>query len=319
MRRSPCLLLILFLAARVSGAAAPAVSPAAVSLASENDVYGGHGDRYYTNGMRLLWLAEPAPGESSRFFCGAAHEIYTPRDWVPKSASPDDHPYSAWLYATAGLAITDERRMDLWTLNAGVVGPSAFGEQVQSEWHRIIGVKRFNGWDTQLRDEPGVDLAWLRVWRLRAAGVGGGYAVDVLPRLGVEVGTVRDVAKVAVQVRLGRNLPADFGELRLRDGIAGLSPARMERPASRSWAPDSWYAYADFQGEAWARHMMLDGNLWHDSRSVDAERAVAQISCGLTGHWGAARVSLFQALRTREFRTQDGVFLFGGLSVTVTR
>lgn len=299
----------------------PAGAGSSVAFVSENDLYGGHGDRYYTSGLRLAYVSEPvgvAGGGEGRWFAGLVQELYTAenRDVVVPPAN--DHPYSSWLYGTAGYAWLGTSSADVFTVNAGVVGPSARGEQIQSEWHRFIGAPVCRGWASQLRDEPGIDLAYLRAWRYRVAGDGDGLAAECLPRVGVEVGTVRNVAKAAVQLRFGRRLPEDFGEWRMRDGVSGVAARRVDRPVSRPWTPDIWYVYADVQAEAWARNMMLDGNLWHDSASVDADRAVAQFSCGVVGHWGAARVAFSQVVRTREFRGQDGVFIFGGLSVTVT-
>ena len=92
------------------------------------------------------------------------------------------------------------------------------------------------------------------------------------------------------------------------------------RESCGGWAPDAWYVFLDAQGEAYARNMALDGNLWHDSRSVDSRPVVGQFFAGVAAHWGAARVSFTQVLRTEEFRGQkDRPFMFGAVMVTVTR
>lgn len=294
-------------------------------VASENDVYGGWGDRYYTNGMRLAYVSPDmlAPGareraSTLRWFGGAAHEIYAPHDRYSAVPPEGDHPYSAWLYATGGLAWADAASLDLFTLNAGVVGPSALGEPVQNNYHRFIGVKPLNGWDSQLRDEPGVNVAWVRVWRVTLARGGSSWGAQLLPRAGGEAGTVRTRAFAGAQLRFGVNLPDDFGEMRMREGLTGAAPASFVRRTDSRLAPDSWYVFVDAQGEARARNMALDGNLWHDSRSVDSKPFVGQFSAGIAAHWGAARVALSQMVRTREFAGQeDDPFVYGALTVTV--
>lgn len=292
-----------------------------MDFSTENDVFGGWGDRYYTSAVRLAYVSPDMRSvvpTTLRWFAGAAHEIYAPKDRYAENPPDGDHPYSAWLYATCGLAWADSRSLDIFTLNAGVVGPSALGEQIQNNYHRLIGVKPLNGWDTQLRDEPGVDLAWLRVWRLDLARSDSGWGVQLLPRAGAEAGTVRLRASAGAQLRIGVNLPDDFGELRLRDGLTGAAPVRAVRRDSLTVLPDAWYVFVDAQGEAWGRNMALDGNLWHDSRSVDSERFVGQFSAGVAAHWGAARVAFSQVVRTREFAGQeDDPFVYGALSVTV--
>lgn len=297
----------------------------AVDLTTENDVYGNWGDRYYTNGVRLAYVSPDVlfPGDSGRdstlrWFAGAAQEIYAPKDRYSRLPPAGDHPYSAWLYATGGLAWADDTSLDLFTVNAGVVGPSALGEQAQNNYHRLIGVKPLNGWDTQLHDEPGVDIAWVRVWRLDLARAESGWGVQLLPRVGAEGGTVRTRASAGLQVRFGVNLPDDFGELRLRDGLTGAAPSCYRRRSTWTALPDAWYVFADAQGEAWARNMALDGSLWHDSRSVDSRPFVGQFSAGIAAHWGAARVAFSQTVRTGEFVGQeDDPFVFGAITVTV--
>jgi lipid A 3-O-deacylase len=298
----------------------------ALDFASENDVYGQWGDRYYTNGLRLAYvspdmLAPEAKDDrpSLRWFAGAAQEIYTPRNRYTTNPPADDHPYSAWLYATGGVAWADKSSLDLFTLNTGVVGPSALGEQVQNNYHRAIFVKPLNGWDTQMHDEPGVNVAYLRVWRLRGEEDPTELGVEVLPRCGFDAGTVRTRAVVGVQVRFGVNMPDDFGEMRMRDGITGAAPTRYVRRDSWRWMPDAWYCFLDAQGEAWAHNMALDGSLWHDSRSVDSRPVVGQFSIGFAAHWGQARVAFTQIVRTEEFSGQkDNPFTYGALTVTTS-
>lgn len=321
-KRIPTLLCAL-LPLIASAASAPATS--AWDFSSENDVYGQWGDRYYTNGLRLAYVSEnqsdsPQAASSLRWFAGAAHEMYAPKDRYASNPPLDDRPYAAWLYATGGVAWADENSLDLFTVNLGVVGPSALGEQAQDNWHRVIMVKRLNGWDTQLPDEPGVGAAWLRVWRYRLAGDATGWGFEVLPRVGLEGGTVRDLARAGFQLRFGHELPADFGEMRMREGMTGATPVLYKRREFEFWIPDAWYLFLDAGVEARAFDMTLDGSLWHDSRSVDRDVFVGQFSAGLVAHWGAARVALTQIVRTREFRGQrDDPFVFGGLTVTVSR
>ena len=44
-------------------------------------------------------------------------------------------------------------------------GPAALGEEVQNNFHRLINGDRVNGWNNQLRNEPGLTLTYERRWR----------------------------------------------------------------------------------------------------------------------------------------------------------
>lgn len=298
----------------------------AFAFDSENDVYGKWSDQYYTNGLRFVYVSrdqlDARPEEPTlRWFGGFAQEIYTPTEPYrsAKSAPAWDRPYSAWLYATGGVAWADKDSLDLFTLNLGIVGPSALGEQVQNNWHRLLDVERWSGWDTQLHDEAGVGLAWLRVWRIRLAETDSGWGFEALPRVGLEAGTVRDIARAGIQWRFGKNLPEDFGQIAMRDGLTGAAPVKYVDRTGYRFLPDAWYFFADAGVEARAFDMTLDGSIWHDSRSVDREWCVGQFSAGIAAHWGAARVAFTQTVRTKEFKSQsERPFVFGAITVTVS-
>ena len=55
--------------------------------------------------------------------------------------------------------------LDSVELNFGVVGPYALGEEVQNNYHDLIGVARSNGWDNQLNNELGFMMIFERKWR----------------------------------------------------------------------------------------------------------------------------------------------------------
>ena len=106
---------------------------------------------------------------------GLAQEMYTAKNDDAVTPAPDDHPYSAWLYGMIGYGWEDESSLDLITLRVGVLGPSALGRQVQDNYHHLVGDGKANGWGSQLKDQPGIDLEWRRTWRARLAGSGTGF------------------------------------------------------------------------------------------------------------------------------------------------
>ena len=307
---------------------------AAVSFVEENDFRWS--DKYYTNGLGLVYITPEiftnGTGSAPRFFqdlvaltplsdsqsanyrlhFALAHEIYTAKNEHSTTPHRDDHPYAGLFYATLGVSSETPGRLDVLEMSLGVIGPSAQGRRAQNQWHRFVSDPLVRGWDTQLRDEPIVQLAWERTWRL-GWELGGTMGMDLLPRVGLEVGTVRDTASLGVQWRAGWNMPRDFGMRTLHSPAgAALRPARNEGAA-----PDAFYFFVDVQGEACAWNAVLDGNAWRAGGArVHSYPFVAQVAAGFAAHWGAWRLGFSQVVRSKEFATQDDwVFVHSSISL----
>src|SRR6185436_13255600 len=110
------------------------------------------------------WL--PALGfevEAQKFGIALSQEIYTPEDLHATTVVLDDRPYAGWLYATGtlqrrgrmarGLPVMESLRLD-----AGVIGPESLAEETQKSWHGTAP----QGWDNQLKTEPGINLRYDR-------------------------------------------------------------------------------------------------------------------------------------------------------------
>lgn len=297
----------------------------AVEIATENDIFAmlvtHGGDKYYSNGFKLAYVT-PALNDATdsglwRAHFGLVHELYTAGDTGSPNPPVSDHPYSAWLYGVVGAGYETDSTLDLFSLRAGVVGPSALGKQLQNGYHRLASEATTEGWNTQLHDEPGIDVEWRRVWRIRLTEPTSGIDCDLLPRIGYEVGTVRHVGTGGLQFRFGKNLPRDFGVRTLRESAVNGAPVKFKSSGS-GWAPDSYYGFFDFSVEGRVRDMALDGSLYHDGRSVDSNPFVAQGGFGFALHWGGVRVTLSEYVRSEEFKGQGSPFWFGALTLTTS-
>ena len=300
-------------------------SLASFEFASENDLYAmlvtHGGDKYYSNGFKAAYVSPAFNDDIAsglwRVHVGFIQEIYTADDTGAVSPPRGDHPYSAWLYGMVGAGYETDTTLDLFTLRIGVVGPSALGERLQNGYHRLAGEALANGWGTQLRDEPGVDVEWRRVWRIPLTGYDGGFGADLLPRLGYEFGTVRHIGSAGLQFRFGKNLPRDFGVRLMRESAVNGAPVKFRNSGS-SWAPDAYYGFFDVSVEGRVRDMALDGNLYHGGNGVDSNTFVAQGGFGLVAHWGGVRVTLSEYVRSEEFKGQSEPFWFGSLTFGVS-
>src|SRR5690606_25458235 len=201
---------------------------------------------------------------------------------------PDDRPYAGWSYVELTFVSKTATRADIISIQAGIVGPSSLAEDTQRIAHDLINNDSPQGWDHQLRDEPGINLIYERRHRLIARTFGDRLGFDFIPHGGVSIGNVQTHANLGGTFRLGVNLPTDFGVALSRGGAIGASPADDQDPRVALDRDLSFFVFAGAEGRAVARDIFLDGNTWKDSRSVDKEPLVADLMAGfglIAGRW----------------------------------
>lgn len=296
-----------------------------LSFILENDIFAGK-DQHYTNGARVIWVPgkdAPTPqwavkvaryvpwfpdeGEIRHGYA-FGQSMFGPEDITLVDPPLDERPYAGWLYGTVGLGVESGRQLDLVSLTLGVVGPASLAEQTQKFVHKVVDSNKPQGWDTQLDNEPGVILTYQRNWR--------GYAtsthatrMDFTPHLGFALGNVFTYANAGLTMRVGKNLPNDYGPPRIQPGL----------PGSGDFSPASnfgWYFFAGVEGRVVARNIFLDGNTFSDSRSVDKKPLVGDLQVGFVLDWSDVRLSYTHVVRSREYETQDSHDQFGALSVS---
>ncbi len=296
-------------------------------LEYENDLFGGE-DRYYTNGIRATWLspddrvprlvkrgADRLPFFSQRgdikLSYSLGQNMYTPDDITLRDPPRDDRPYAGWLYATVGLGSETERRLDRLQLSVGVVGPASGADKIQKEAHRFVGAPRPEGWDTQLRNEPALLLAYQRQNRAWIGRGDNGWAWDGTPFWGGAVGNVFTQINGGFTVRVGQNLPLDWGPPRISPTLPGSG---IFRPA----APFGWYLFGSIDSRVVLYNIFLDGNTYQNSRSVSGTRpVVGELQFGGAMNIGLrTRITYTHVLSTREFSSQRGKTNFGSLSLS---
>ena len=308
--------------------------PGVWSLTSENDMFGSGTDRNYSNGVRiehvsgadkvhpgLKWMAERLPWVNVertdlRQGFGLSHAIFTPEDITLADPDPRDRPYAGWLALSSTIAATDMEKevQDTLQVNLGVVGPSAGGEFVQNNWHKMLGIPGAQGWDHQLKDEPGIEIIAQRLKRLDKFELPLGLETDFAAHAGFALGNVRTYANTGLTARIGWDLDSGFGPPRIRPALAG---AGEFIPGTKE-APWGGYVFVGVDGRAVARDMFLDGNLWRDSARVDDRRAlVGDLQAGLAVHYRDVQVAFTWVNRTEQFAYQDGPQQFGAVSISI--
>jgi hypothetical protein len=311
-----------------------------LTIIEENDSILLDDDRYYTQGAQFTWLS-PSVGPGSHFYKpfelmsgtslfapfrggGQWHkqhyeillgqQVFTPSDISLSDPPSDDRPYAGWLYAGIGMMQdTDHRELDHLEITAGIIGPHSMAENAQNDWHQFIGVGEAQGWDHQIHSEPGVMISYERKWRFNQP-LFWGQEVEAIPELGATVGNVLTYGQTGLTLRFGQGLLADYGQQRMRPATSGTSYFNADAMTS----PFGYYVYVSAQGRAVGRNIFLDGNTFEDSRSVDKEPLVGDLSAGVAMFWSDDfRIDGSATYRTKEFEGQDGNrVIFGGFNIS---
>ncbi len=310
-----------------------------LSVVVENDKFNSidptkQTDRNFTNGIRFNWISEPRStpewgrklaslvpmfpdGGTTRVGYAFGQNMYTPENIQTRALVPNDRPYSGWTYLagaiTSSREIGDSAQLDTLELNLGIVGPQSYAEETQREYHRLINAPIPQGWDNQLRNEPGVVLFYERKWRnVARSQIFPGIEGDFSPHAGASLGNVFTYGGAGVTLRIGHNLGVDYGPPRIRPGLAGSM--HFESPDAE---PFAFYAFVGAEGRAVARDITLDGNTFARSHSVDRRPLVGDIQTGFALVYMPVRFTFTYVLRTREFETQRNPDRFGAFSLSV--
>jgi hypothetical protein len=316
--------LSLLLASTANARDIPTDDKAIISAVWENDIFGGT-DQNYTNGLRLSWLSSerevPELAKQAAKYLPLADEgkkrigfalgqnMYTPVDLTRRDPILDDRPYAGWLYGSFGIVSDTGDQLDNVMLSLGMVGPASLAHPTQDFVHDLIGSQKGQGWHNQLDNEPGVVLTAERKWRAIAEYSPFGTGVDFTPHVGVNLGNVNTDASLGFTVRLGYDLPADYGAPRIRPSL----------PGSDFFIPTQelgGYLFAGFDGRAVARNIFLDGNTFKDSLDVNKKPLIGSIQTGAALTWGNVRLSYTHVFMTKEFDEQLKAPDFGAVTVS---
>ena len=282
----------------------PLVLFAGGNFTLENDI--SNSDRHYTHGTRISqridkyfdWNTDFFKRDNSLSF-GIGQYLYTPSDISIEELMEDDRPYCGWLYGELLLESIRGKNADLFALNLGVIGPSAFGEQTQKTVHKIIDSVEPQGWDNQLEDEVGVNLIYQRKYKYRHDGF---IDFDIISHGGGCLGNIFTYANLGVLFRTGYNLPHDFGSV----GI---------EPTIRASKKFGIYTFVGTDGRYVVRNIFLDGNTFKDSHSIEKEPLVGDIKMGIGGYFKKVGIIYSYNIRSKEFERQKEHNEFGTITV----
>lgn len=206
----------------------------------ENDLFGipfarNNTDRHYTQGLKFTWLGRDddlpqwarqvsndlpelglhATAQNLGYVFG--QNMYTPQDLHTSALITDDRPYAGWLYGGVYL----QRRGNVgdspvpteenFEVDFGVTGHASLAGTVQTWFHQqYVPGDVPHGWHNQLAGQPGLLLKYDRFWRLSVNDQTARY-IDFIPHVGTDLGNIMIFQNLGGAVRIGENLPNDFG------------------------------------------------------------------------------------------------------------
>jgi hypothetical protein len=298
-----------------------------LSLKVENDILSGGSDGHYTSGIELGWgfkpqadhwlrsMAELVPGWSAEAVDAASyrfgHQIYTPEDIERSDLQSKDRPYAGLMFA--GFSIFKDEQLQGWRetgelgVDIGMVGPAAGAKKIQKGVHKLTGSDEPEGWSHQLRNEPFVNLSYEQRWWLQSKLAG--LEVEYGPSAGFAAGNLYTYASSGLGVRIGQGLERSAA-------IPAVAPSFGANQYFKEGGGFAWYGFANVQGRYMAQNMLLDGNTWKDSASVNRRDWVGDAQAGVAVSFDSWQATLSTVWRTHEFEGQEQHDQFGALTVS---
>jgi hypothetical protein len=304
--------------------------PWTVHVYFENDLFTGT-DRNYTNGVKisvispdllrfvesgklpdwsleyiyqLPFINDPDPALKRKVEFSLGQNMYTPADTSRSDLIVDDRPYAGWTYGAAAFHTRSKAWMDTIELQLGMIGPQSYAAETQQAVHDLRDLQRSNGWEHQLKNEPGVVAIYERKWQLPPIFSSGNFGMDAISHLGGSLGNVSTYANTGVETRLGWNLPDDFGVSLIRPAGNTAFSVRQQQGG---------YLFAAVNTRVVLRDIFLDGNTFADSHSVSKRPIVADLAGGAAIYFKQMKLTWTQVLRTKEFDGQPDNHSFGSL------
>ncbi len=279
-------------------------------------------DRYYTNanGLELSFNPNLSPAlekrlaisssKDQRFGVGISlkQRIYTPSSILQTNPTARDHPYAGYFALGLSFQRADEKTHEHFGLDLGTTGPASGAEMIQEWIHSTFpNVDDPVGWDTQLSNEPTINFSYTKTWKSQPTTIQG-LELELLPAIGLDAGTVLISTRSSMTLRIGKNLPKDFGPATLlgqKDHTVRISQS--------SDSPWSLYAFTRLGVDAIARDMFLDGTIFNSSRSTQRVPLVATFTFGLVARHKGLYLGWSQNFQTKRFELQTDSQTWGSV------
>lgn len=129
-----------------------------ISFITDNDLYvSAIRDRYYTSGIfinyRYVAASKKQHLEKRIFEWQLGQEMYTPYRAIVSSVDLHDRPFAGYLYGGFSVKkVYKNHRIFNTSVRLGLIGPNAYGQELQMFIHNIYGFEDAVGWKYQIKN-----------------------------------------------------------------------------------------------------------------------------------------------------------------------
>ncbi len=235
----------------------------------------------------------------STFGLTVEHIGYTPSDFVSPEIQFGDRPFAAAIYLKSFIISTNtlKRTRLLQSLSLGLIGPGAFGKEMQSSIHELTGNKTPGGWDNQIQNDVVLNFEIAHEKQLyRYRNIASLQSMALL-----QVGTLFTKAAIGINTSMGI----------------------LDTPFSISSNSTIFkvYAYAQPTITAVAYDATLQGGIFTNDNpyrisSKNVERFTAQLDYGLILKYKKLYLEYARTSLTREYKSGNSA-KWGGFKVGV--
>ena len=315
----------------------------------ENDLFNGE-DANYTSGGRLSYITPGQPavdiifiqhtldflsgGEDSselmksiwglgdpskvRYSYGFAltQQMFTPENKFSAEPDPGDRPYVGWLGLGFSVHARDRRTLNSVEISLGTVGPHAFAEDTQDYIHDIRNLDKFQGWDSQMPNEPTLNIVFnqKRRWHLlEDANLPMNLEIDGFHETGVSLGNFLTDIHVGGLIRIGWNLPAEFSDARLTQTAHTQRLFSNGESSGERW---SGYVILGARGSAVFHDITIDGPVFRSYDSnIKREPLIGEAYIGFGVRRGNWEFGYVHTYRSKQFESQGDPQGFGSVAI----
>lgn len=266
-------------------------------------------------------LVDEGLGGRVQLSYGGGQRFFSPNDLDQKEVVEEDRPYGGFLYGRLlinnykPIGKLDESgwlkdRVRSVDFRVGIVGPDSQSDEMQIWWHDVCGCTDPQGWDNQIRNEPGFVYTLSEKERMYFLGEFPleNWVSDIILTKEISVGNVYTGATLGGQLRVGYKLPRDFGG-------GTFTMAEKERGSGSGWYA---YAFIGAAGNIVLQDIFLDGNTFKTSpHTKEKEYFVGESLIGLSAGNDQIEAAISFVFQTDQFRGQEKNHRYGKISVRV--
>jgi len=300
------------------------------TLLVENDSFTREDDNYtsgvnagFVSGTRELsgftqFLADtivrPKGAAVARHGIMLTHAFYTPDNLRPIEFQPAEHPY-AGLFTTEVTWIVQQRhRVDRFSVEIGLVGDSVLAEHVQRATHDITGDVDPQGWDTQVDDEPLLNLHYNVQKRFLRDHTFLGLPVDLIVGGVASAGNRYTGLGGSTTLRWGPGIGSTFSLPRVRTALHG----GVGHFTPRHDGKFQWFIFGGGDVRAVAHNIVLDDSFFREDDFIDVKSSVwvADFEVGAVIQRGLYQGALSIVARSPQFDEENETQAFAALSLS---